>query len=636
MKNISFTIIILSLSFLVIGCEDYLDREPEDFLSEEAYFNKPSDLQLFVNKFYTSFDVNSEYGRNSLYATDRNSDDIIGPFEDENLLKGYKLVPSSAGNGIRDWGFSNIRETNYFIETIGERIETGTLEEDNPEVRQYRGENYFFRAWFYFNKLQAFGDYPIVTDVLPDDDDILIKASKRSPSNEVARFILKDLDKAINLMNDSGSKNRITKSAAQLLASRVALFEGTWLKYHQGTARVPGGPGWPGAEQHPDFSYPSGSIAAESDFFLGKTMAYANQVAGKHGLYADYQHLFVAHDLASIDEVLFYKSYGVENVQGHGASHYLQRTGAGVGPTRSLVESYLMQNGLPIYASGSGYEGDELLQDVVSDRDNRLQVSVLAKGDVRKENPDGSKEFFDYPDLFSGSGWQGVTSGYQLQKWMSIDPTQAESSTSGTTETPIFRASEAYLNYIEASYEKEGSLNGTAIGYWKDLRKRAGVDTDVQKTIANTDLSQERDLAVYSAGATVDPTLYNIRRERRDEFIAEGMRLMDMYRWRAFDTMDNYIVEGFNLWDEYDNKYGSQLDEGGNVSFSPANGGSKYLQPFRIKTSNRAYNGYSFPEAHYLNPIPLDQFTLTNSAQEEGVLYQNPGWSKTSAVPAAE
>lgn len=332
--------------------------------------------------------------------------------------------------------------------------------------------------------------------------------------------------------------------------------------------------------------------------------------------------------------MLFYKSYNTGTVLGHGATHYLQRTGAGVGFTRSLVESFLMKNGLPIYAADSEYKGDKLLSDIVSNRDERLQVSLLSEGDVRKENPNGSKDFFNYPELIGGTGWQGVTSGYQMEKWMSTDPQEAVSSTAGTTETPIFRVAEAYLNYIEASYERSGTLNGTALAYWKLLRDRAGVDNDVQKTISNTDLSKERDLATYSAGALVSPSLYNIRRERRNEFIAEGMRLRDLYRWKSLDTMENYIVEGFNLWDEYYTNYQGELREGDNVSMSPSNGGSKYLQPFRRSTSNRAYNGYVFPQAHYLTAIPLDQFSLTNSIGANGALYQNFGWSKNAAIPA--
>lgn len=39
---------------------------------------------------------------------------------------------------------------------------------------------------------------------------------------------------------------RINADAAILLKSRVALFEGTWLKYFKNTAFVPNGDGWPG------------------------------------------------------------------------------------------------------------------------------------------------------------------------------------------------------------------------------------------------------------------------------------------------------------------------------------------------------------------------------------------------------
>ncbi|MCS2888520.1 hypothetical protein NXV14_16520 [Bacteroides fragilis] len=45
--------------------------------------------------------------------------------------------------------------------------------------------------------------------------------------------------------------------------------------------------------------------------------------------------------------------------------------GQGGGYTRSLVESFLMKNGLPIYASNSDYKGDKNTIDVTTDRDNR-------------------------------------------------------------------------------------------------------------------------------------------------------------------------------------------------------------------------------------------------------------------------
>lgn len=79
--------------------------------------------------------------------------------------------------------------------------------------------------------MKALGDFPIITTTLPDDLETLTEVSKRRPRNEVARFILSDLDKAIDMMKNTapqGGRTRLNKNAALIMKSRVALFEGTW------------------------------------------------------------------------------------------------------------------------------------------------------------------------------------------------------------------------------------------------------------------------------------------------------------------------------------------------------------------------------------------------------------------------
>ena len=97
----------------------------------------------------------------------------------------------------------------------------------------------------------------------------------------------------------------------------------------------------------------------------------------------------------------------------------------------------------------------------------------------------------------------------------------------GYTASIAYRATEALLNYMEASYEKNGTLDGAATEYWKIIRRRSHVDEDFQKTIALTDMSKEaeNDWGAYSGGKLIDATLYNIRRERRCEFMADGLRI---------------------------------------------------------------------------------------------------------------
>ena len=65
-------------------------------------------------------------------------------------------------------------------------------------------------------------------------------AGYRFPARDrsaVAQFILDDLKAAKELLYSRSKYQglRICKEAAMVMAMRVALFEGTWEKYHKGT-----------------------------------------------------------------------------------------------------------------------------------------------------------------------------------------------------------------------------------------------------------------------------------------------------------------------------------------------------------------------------------------------------------------
>lgn len=143
-------------------------------------------------------------------------------------------------------------------------------------IRQYIGELYFLRAYAYFTMLQKWGDLPIVKEDLPLDEEYLIEMNKRSPRNEVARFILEDLGHAVEYMSDNFDtrKNRISPDVAKLLKSRVALFEASWLENFKGTAFVPNGEGWPGKSKdyNASYEYPLGTIDKEIEFFWKKLL----------------------------------------------------------------------------------------------------------------------------------------------------------------------------------------------------------------------------------------------------------------------------------------------------------------------------------------------------------------------------
>ena len=525
--------------------------------------------------------------------------------------------------------FKFIYSCNYFLENVLPRYNGKTLSGDETKIRQYIGEIYFLRAHEYFKRYQMFGDFPIVRNTVPDQMEPLIEASKRSPRNEVARFILSDLDSAIMLMGSGKGtdKTRINKETALLLKSRVALFEGTWLKYHAGTDRVPGGPGWPGANASylKDFTI---DLNSEINFFLSEAKKASQEVADAFPL-GDYSSMFNSVDLSDMKEVLLWRRYDISLKVFHYVVSYLQTvhpSGNGCGNTgftRTLVESVLMKNGLPIYASGSGYKGDKTLEDVATDRDNRFRESISIPGD-----PINSLNNFTRPGITIVTENKSTT-GYCLRKGLNQDISMGPTLPSNTG-CVIFRAAEAYLNYIEANYELDHNLDAKSTAYWKALRNRAGVDEDFQKTIAATDLSKENDFATYSGEQLVDATLYNIRRERRIEFLAEGFRLDDLYRWRALDRMKDYQVEGFNLWDENYKLYDDLKVEGETDEPNVSSRYNKYLRPYQIQRNNKAYLGYTFMKAHYLAPIAYDVIRLSTPQKGGDIstayIYQNPGW----------
>lgn len=512
MKKILLYTFIAAASTLTTSCNDYLDCEPITSVSTNVYLYSETDLAAYAAKFYNDSENenNGEYGNIlpshgsatynlGLFQKDNGTDNQTADSPSKLFVKGQYHV---GDDDLWHKYFRKIRATNYFIQTVTERYENGEISGNDANIRHYIGEVYFFRAYIYLTALQNLGDFPILTEILPDDYDAIREASKRRPRNEVARFILSDLDKAYEYMLPNAPvSNRLNKDCAALVKSRTALFEATWEKYHKGSAFVPGGPGWPGASMDylKDFSF---DIDAEIKYFLQQAIEAADIVAQGHSLHNNYAAL------------------------------------------------------------------------------------------------------------------------------------------------------------IEAYYELNGNLGGNCDKYWKALRTRAGMSTDYQKTINNTDISKEKqDWGSYSAGQQINTTLYNIRRERRIELVSEGFRMADLKRWRALDQVKDVHVQGFNFWDSmyqlYTNpqaedaatpiakitllEYGV-TDKTANISAkSDPYAEGKYLLPYRKNAANIGFSGLNWNTSKYLYPISNKQFRLTTAVPgsneyESSTIYQNPGWSRNDGT----
>lgn len=659
-KEIKYLICTLILGCTLTACVDNLEIAPPSSITPENYLKEEAQLDSYVISRYTAL-PNSEGGT----GLDNETDNEAGMNYSSRYTDGDWKVAETEG----DWDFSEIHQLNYFFDRVLPLFQKGEISGSKENIDHYIGEAYFLRALAYYNKLVALGDFPIVRHTFVDGMQQLVDASKRMPRNEVARFIISDLDSAALLMKETapdGKKNRMYKDIAYLMKSRVALFEGTWLKYFKGTAFVPNGEGWPGAdkEYNKGYQFPSGSIDNEIKYFLKQAIDAADKIASKYSLVENsgvlmqgigdanpYIEMFSALDMSKYDEILLWRDFDNGKKITHNRPVNACTTCLGVGLTRSLVQSYLMNDGLPYYVS-SLYKGDNSSQEIVADRDDRIRLFMKQPGMINiwlnvGTGSHGVPVEPELPDIITGAFTMRNNTGYLSRKYWYWDHAYLNNS-AGETGVHIFRAAEAYLNYIEAYYECYGSLDNKADQYWRILRRRAHVDEDYNKTIQATNMQKEAELdwAAYSAGQILnDVTLFNIRRERRNEFLSEGFRSTDLKRWRSMDQMitKKYHIEGFKLWNtDLPEKYaaaGSKLiydqDPNSNVSSPSA---SDYLRPYQILKTNRAYEGYGWHMAHYLSPIAMQHFMITSTEDAENYtdspIYQNPYWPVKANNPA--
>lgn len=653
MKQFGFKQIIysLALSALFTSCNDMLDITPPSSITPEDYLTEESQLTAYAIKRYEKL-PNADGG----IPYDNNTDNAAGMSYSSLYTDGDYKVGETEG----DWDFTEIYQINYFLDNVMPKYENGQLTGDNALIEHSIGEMYFFRALQYYYKLTTLGDFPIIKTTLKDDLELLREQSKRSPRSEVARFILSDLDSAFVMMKEEapdGNKNRMYKPIAQLLKSRVALYEATWLKYFKGTAFVPNGEGWPGAtrDYNNNYQFQAGSIDGEIEWLLQQAMEAADYVASRYSLtpnngtlmQADgdsnpYMEMFSEMDLSDYEEILLWRDFDYGLGVMHNRPVNAGTSNEGVGLTRGLIQSYLMNDGLPYYAS-SLYQGDDHNSKITLNRDDRIRLFMKQAGQTNiwlnvGMGTHGVPIEPTLPDIVNGSPMFRHNTGYTCRKYWYWDHKECNN-WQGQTGVPIFRAAEAYLNYIEASYELLGRVDEKADTYWRALRRRARINEDYMVTVNATDMAKEAQLdwAAYSAGQVLtDPILFNIRRERRNELLSEGFRMDDLKRWRSMDQLmtTKYHIEGIKLWNsEYTQAYEEAgykfVYDGGSDANVSSPQASDYLRPFEIFSNNRAYEGYGWHMAHYLSPIAMQHFMITSQGDEnyaDSPIYQNPYW----------
>ena len=551
------------------SCEDFIDLQPMDQVTMDEYWTTSTELEYYTRQFYPAF-----CGQSQMLDFASDNDDMINGSPSV-IMDGTRSKTTGSWTG--EW--TNIRNVNIFFANY-RKCESGY-----DAYKQYLGEAYFFRAWFYFDLLKKYGDVPWYSEVIElDDQEALMRP--RDSRVLIADSILADLDYAIthlNLRKDVGN-NRINKEAALAFKTRVALYEGSWQKYHANTVF-----GTSGADPN---KYFKACVDAAEELMNGEYTV---------GLYStgnpeeDYYKLFGFDDMSNINEVLLYKTFNSAEGFGNKAQSFVTYNSESKGITWDLVSSYLGRDGMPYDYLGVAKEnkGNDFLTKIAIECDPRLKSTIWIPGDLMSVEQNA---YFSKPTI-DGGALQLCPTGFQIKKTANPESPAAGKSWETQSETGLIllRYAEVLLNYAEAKYELDGVVADDALNL---LRQRVGMpDFEVH--------SQSSDKNRMEYGYSISDELYEIRRERRVELALEGLRDDDYMRWAACALFKNKRPKGYPVDLAQYPDFASKVDENGLLDYF------KDVMP----------DGYQFRENQdYLYSIPQDELTLNPN------LKQNPGW----------
>lgn len=598
MKKYIFIILCL---LMATSCFE-LDLTPQGVLSTATAFGSTSEMQSYIDNFYESgvrvqsFAAGSAAG---IAGNDLQSDNMCSNSLDTRLA-GQNVLSKASKLG----NYTQIRNVNFFI-----------LNKDNCPVKdinfnQFVGEAYYFRAWYYYQMFINYGELTWVETLLDPTQEAM--ALPRNNRTFVADKILADLDTAISYLPEqkNNATMRIHRDVARALQSEVALFEGTWEKYHKA---------------HNDAFYDKSVTDAKINAYLKKAAESAKAIMDRNvwSIYKGndrltaYRDMFKTANLSNNVEVLWFKMYDGD-VVGNSVTRYLNKGGGSCGVTLSLVDDYLTIAGKPFIGSereeAQKVYGNELQPTL---RDPRLSQTVCLPGQPLRPN---NGYVFNFPPL-DGNSYFANTTGYAMLKHVEIDTKSVaalDTENKGATPAIQYRYADVLLMYAEALAELDGPGNAELIkAALKPLRDRVGMP--------GVDFDREYNQQADYPFRNLDKYVQAVRRERRVEKACEGQRFVDICRWAAADVLVYHqlplgaLFVGSNLPGAYTTlKY--DQPKGNNLFLTGQPGDERrYISP--VNPSVYPVGCEFNLNRDYLLPIQERMLILTSNQWT-----QNPGW----------
>jgi starch-binding outer membrane protein, SusD/RagB family len=539
MKSRYLLVGALALTMPFVGCQSadkLLDVTSPTTVSDEIFWTQENDAILSLNGIYSSlpgwFDVIGLDGLTDNGAVNRQ-------FDNRYVFSDGTFDPQSGyARGLWVQFFNGVARANILLANI-DRIPAGKI--DASKKPRYVAEARFLRGVMYLQLVSLFGDVPMPLVPMTDAE---ARVLTNTPATQIYDQILADFDAAIPVLPASYSASdlgRGTKWAALAFKARAALYAGRYQIAADAAKLVIDGGAF---TLHPNYAQLF-SYAGENskEIILARNYAKTTQAAGlNNNIFGEY-------------------GPPTNSASGH------------VVPIRALVDAYLMKDGLPTSTSPlfNPKPWEPLPKDTTnytSNRDPRLAATILYPGAPWDGGTFDSRPvgLSAKPEAINLGNENVSVTGFNIRKY--IDLTDKADRGNGGIDIILMRYADVLLMYAEAKFAL-GQNDAAALAAFNLVRTRAGMPTLTTLTQAD------------------------IRLERRVELAFEGLRLLDIRRWKiAEQVMPTQVVTGI----DYLNASGTKV------------------------TATYPASARQFPARAYLWPIPQSELDLNPN------LKQNPGF----------
>lgn len=610
MKKILTIISLVVIGLYITGCEEFLDRPSRTTMNDQNYWTSENNLRLFAHGYYENYFVgyNSAWGdaytplRGYYFADDFTSTGVQINFETQapesrgSTSAAVAWVTTSAGP---NWNFSWVRKSNLYLERIDAMKSVYITDE---AYNHWSAVARFFRGYEYSRLVSVFGDVPYYDKVILDSEiDLLYK--DRDDRTLVMDKVYDDFTYVLdNMRLSDGNVQYLNRYIAAAYISRLMLFEGTWQKYQL-----------------------NDNAKAQKYLELAVRAAGIVMLSNNYAFTSNYRALFGSENLSGNKEVIMYRTYDAAiGVTHHVASYSNTTESQSPAANLWLAKSFIAIDGQPYQTSTVAGAANLDLPSMIATRDSRFEATFW-------DFPKKESSTLLYADKFIDRVGPTLYPGPYPSMY---------GSNTNTNDAPVIRLAEVVLNWIEAKAELatmggaaviqadiDASINAIRLRPLDAIAIAKGIQKTAPLTLATLPDDPDRD-------ADVPALIWEIRRERRMEFVYEHSRLLDLKRWKKIEYMDAAVNPDLllGLWTNFPveyaewlipakvNKLKVQKADGTVVTYTGTNAADMvgFYIPENVANRN------AFTDRVYMAPVGNTQ--IAEYASKGFTLTQTPGW----------